>query len=303
MKRRFLQIVTCLLMATAVRPLITIHAAERTLPPAANLDKGVVDVAQCRVTLIDRVTLASGRAGVLAFVEARESDRVRAKQIVAGLDSSVAEATLAIARQKASSNVERRMARKLIELTQAEYDKAMQANQKVEGGGVFGDIDLRRLKLGVDKSALQYEQAENELQITALTAKQIEAELKTYSVEAPFDGIVTRVFRSKGEAVSMGDPLIEVVNLDRVRVEGYVGIVDGLRIKQGSQVTVRLDLPDVDLPEERLEFAGKLVFVDVGVEPVTGQIRVWAEVPNPDGILRSGLPARMKIQLQATPGK
>lgn len=303
MTRRFLQIVICLLTVTVVRPLIAIHAADRVSPAAGNHENGVVDVAQCRVTLIDRVTLASARAGVLAFVEARESDRVRAKQVVAGLDSSVAEATLAIARQKASSNVERRMARKLIELTQAEYDKAMQANQKVEGGGVFGDIDLRRLKLGVDKSALQYEQAENELQITALTAKQIEAELKTYSVEAPFDGIVTRVFRSKGEAVSMGDPLIEVVNLDRVRVEGYVGIVDGLRIKQGSQVTVRLDLPDVDLPEERLEFAGKLVFVDVGVEPVTGQIRVWAEVPNPDGILRSGLPARMKIQLQAPPGK
>jgi multidrug efflux pump subunit AcrA (membrane-fusion protein) len=256
---------------------------------------GVIDVSQCRVTLIDRVTLASARAGVLAFVEARESDRVRAKQVVAGLDSSVAESILAVARQKASSTVERRMSRKLIELSQAEYDKAIQANQKVEGGGVFGDIDMRRLKLSVDKSALQYEQAENELLIQALTAKQMEAELKTYTVEAPFDGIVTRVHRSKGEAVSMGDPLVEVVNLDRVRVEGYVGIVDGLRIRQGSPVTVKLELPDVDLPEEKLEFTGKLVFVDVGVEPVTGQIRVWAEVPNPDGILRAGLPARMKI--------
>jgi multidrug efflux pump subunit AcrA (membrane-fusion protein) len=273
-----------------------VHAQERTAPPAGAL----VDVAQCRVSLIDRVTLASPRAGVLAFVEARESDQVRARQVVAGLDSSVAEATLAVARQKGSSTIERRMARKMIELTQAEYDKAVQANQKVEGGGVFGDIDMRRLKLGVDKSALQYEMAENELLIHALTAKQIEAELKSYSVEVPFDGIVTRVHRSKGEAVGMGDPLIEVVNLDRVRVEGYVGIVDGLRIKQGSPVTVKLELPDVDLPEERLEFPGKLVFVDVGVEPVSGQIRVWAEVPNPDGILRSGLPARMKIQASST---
>lgn len=303
MRQRILRMVACLLLAMIGLLESAVGAAEQGTPSAGKLEKGVVDVAQCRVTLIDRVTLASARAGVLSFVEARESDRVRAKQIVAGLDSTVAEATLAIARQKASSNVERRMARKLIELTQAEYDKAMQANQKVEGGGVFGDIDLRRLKLGVDKSALQYEQAENELQITALTARQIEAELKTYSVEAPFDGIVTRVYRAKGEAVSLGDPLLEVVNLDRVRVEGYVGIVDGLRIKQGSQVTVRLDLPDVDLPEERLEFSGKLVFVDVGVEPVTGQIRVWAEVPNPNGILRSGLPARMKIQLAATPEK
>lgn len=262
-----------------------------------------IEVSQCRVTLIDKVTLASGRAGVLAFVEARESDRVQAKQIVAGLDSTVAQANLAIARQKASSTVDRRMATKLIELTQAEFDKANQANLKVAGGGVIGELDIKRLKLNVDKSALQYEQAENEQQINALTAKQIEAELKTYSIEAPFDGIVTRVYRSKGEAVAMGDPLVEVVNLDRVRVEGYVGIVDGLRIKQGTLVTVKLDLPDVDLPEEHLEFTGKLVFVDVGVEPVTGQIRVWAEVPNPDGILRSGLTAKMKIHPPAVVSK
>jgi RND family efflux transporter MFP subunit len=269
-------------------------AAQEKLPasPAAPV---VVDVAQCRVTLIDKVTLASGRAGILAFVETRESDRVKARQVVAGLDTTIAEATLAVARQKASSTVERRMARKMIELTQAEYDKALQANQKVDGGGVFGEIDLRRLKLGVDKSALQYEMAENELQIQALNAKQIEAELKSFSIEAPFDGIVTRVHRAKGEAVGLGDPLIEVVNMDRVRVEGYVSIVDGMRIKQGSPVTVKLDIPDVDLPEEGMEFPGKLVFVDVGVEPVSGQIRVWAEVPNPDGILRSGLPARMRI--------
>jgi hypothetical protein len=63
------------------------------------------------------------------------------------------------------------------------------------------------------------------------------------------------------------------------------------------QVVVKLDLPDVDLPEEKLEFPGKLVFVDVGVEPVFRSNSRVAEVPNPKGILRSGLPARMKIQM------
>lgn len=290
--------IAILLIVFTISGDVLIDAQERTAPATTG-----VDVSQCRVTLIDKVTLASARAGVLAFVEARESDHVRAKQIVAGLDSTIAEANLAVARQKASSTVERRMASKLIELTQAEFDKANQANLKVEGGRVIGELDIKRLKLNVDKSALQYEQAENELLINSLTAKQIEAELKTYSIEAPFDGIVTRVHRSKGEAVAMGDPLVEVVNLNRVRVEGYVGIVEGLRIKPGALVTVKLDLPDVDLPEERLEFTGKLVFVDVGVEPVTGQIRVWAEVPNPDGILRSGLTARMKIHPPAAVSK
>jgi hypothetical protein len=37
------------------------------------------------------------------------------------------------------------------------------------------------------------------------------------------------------------------------------------------------------------------VFVDVSAQPVTGQVRVWAEVVNRDNILRAGLNARMAI--------
>lgn len=282
-------VVNCFLPGAA-----TVQAQEKTsgLPR----EVGTTEVKNARVMLIERVTLASPRAGVLAFVELREGDSVEARQIVASLDASVPKANLAIARHRASSSVDRRFARKTIELSQIEYDKARQANSNIEGGGVFTDIDVHRLKLSVDKSILQLEQAESEAKIHALAVEQLAAELNSYAVVATFAGQVTKVHRVRGEAVALGDPIAEVVNLDRVRVEGFVSIQDGLRIRPGSPVVVRLDLPDVDLPEEHVTLHGKLVFVDVGVEPVTGQIRVWAEVPNSDGLLRAGLPARMMIR-------
>lgn len=258
-------------------------------------EDGSTEVKNARVMLIERVTLASPRAGVLAFVEPREGDPVETRQVVASLDASVAKTSLAIARLKASSTVERRFAKNVIDLSQIEYDKARQANSSIEGGGVFTDIDLRRLKLNVEKSILHQEQAESEAKVNALAVEQLTAELNSYAVVAPFSGTVTKIHRAKGEAVVLGDPIVDVVNLNRVRVEGFVGIKDGLRVKPGMSVMVRLDLPDVELAEERLELSGKLVFVDVGVEPVTGQIRVWAEVPNSEGILRAGLPTRMTI--------
>lgn len=258
-------------------------------------EDGSTEVKNARVMLIERVTLASPRAGVLAFVELREGDPVEARQIVASLDASVAKANLAIARHRASSTVDRRFAKKAIELSQIEYDKARQANNNIEGGGVFTEIDLHRLKLSVDKTILQLEQAESEARIQALAVEQLAAEVNSFAVVAPFAGRVTKVHRIKGEAVALGDPIAEVVNLDRMRVEGFVSVQAGLRIRPGSPVVVRLDLPDVDLPEEHLTMHGKLVFVDAGVEPISGQIRVWAEVPNPEGILRAGLPARMII--------
>jgi multidrug efflux pump subunit AcrA (membrane-fusion protein) len=263
--------------------------------PVYSREDGRTEVRNARVMLIERITLASPRAGVLAFVELREGDCVEARQVVASLDASVARANLAIARHRASSTIDRRFARKSIELSQFEYDKARLANSNIEGGGVFTEIDLQRLKLSLDKSILQLEQAESEAKIHALAVNQLAAELNSHAVVAPFAGRVTKVHRAKGETVALGDPIADVVNLDRVRVEGFVSIPAGLRIRAGSPVMVQLDLPDVDLAEERIAIQGKLVFVDVGVEPVSGQIRVWAEVPNPEGILRGGLPARMTI--------
>lgn len=258
-----------------------------------------VEVKNARVMLIDRVTLASPRAGVLAFVEPREGDTVESKQVIASLDSEVAKASLMIARHKATSTVDRRFAKKVIDLSRAELDKAQQANTNLKGGGVFTEIDLHRLQLTVDKSTLQLEQAESEARVNLLTIDQLTAELNTYAIVTTFGGIVTKVHRSKGEAVALGDPIVEVANLGRVRVEGFISVQDGLRVKPGSAVVVRLDLPNLELEEERREFKGKLVFVDVGVEPVSGQMRVWAEIPNPDGLLRAGLPARMTILDQA----
>ncbi len=254
-----------------------------------------VEVKNARVMLIDRVTLASSRAGVLAFVEPREGDTVESKQVIASLDVEVAKAALMIARHKAASTVDRRFAKKVIDLSQAEFKKAQQANNNLTGGGVFTDIDLQRLQLTVDKSTLQLEQAESDARINLLAVDQLTAELNSYAVVTTFGGIVTKVHRSKGEAVGLGDPIVDVANLDRVKVEGFVGVQDGLRIKPGTAVVVRLDLPNLELEEKRREFKGKLVFVDVGVEPVSGQMRVWAEVPNLDGLLRAGLPARMTI--------
>jgi macrolide-specific efflux system membrane fusion protein len=262
---------------------------------STRLNVNTVVVERCRVMIMDRVTLASPRAGVLDTVGLREGDTVKHSQVVASLDSSIARAQLAIAKLKSQSTVDIRFANEAIELSRVEYERALKANGKIDGAALFTEFDLRRLKLAVDKAVLMKEQAERESQVLSLTVTQLEAELKTYSVEAPFAGIVTRVHRNKGEAVTLGEPIIEVVNLDRVRVEGFVPARDGLRLKRGLPVTVRLDLPDADLPETQRELNGRLANVDVGVEPVSGQIRISAEVPNPDGLLRAGLLTRLTV--------
>jgi membrane fusion protein (multidrug efflux system) len=272
-------------------------AASAAEPSTANGNSGEITLEQCRIRLIDQVTLASDRMGILAFVEPDEGDRVEAGQVIAGLRDEIARATVARAQKESENDVEVRYAHKAAEVAQVEYEKAIEANQRVRGA--VPDIEVRRLKLAAERSLLQIEQAEHQMQINKLTRDEAQAQLDTHHVTAPFSGVVTRRFRSKGEAVRQGDPILEVVSTDRVRVEGDVAIAAAWRISPGMPVRVRLDVPGAPRSAEDPVFEGKVAFVDVTVEPVTRRVRVWAEVENPGNVLRAGLGARMVILTEA----
>jgi RND family efflux transporter MFP subunit len=265
-----------------------------------------VRLPECRIVLIRQVTLACDRPGVVKSVEFREGDAVEAKQQVVLIADDVARANLAVAEKKASNDVDVRFSQKARDVADVEYQKNVEANDKAaaksKGEGkqtvvAVPQLEIDKLKLAAQKAELSIEQAENELALNKLTAEQARAELATYSVIAPFDGVVTRVYKHPGEAVRQGDPILELVNVDRVRIEGRVALSDVRAIKLKHKVRVKLNDPEFDLPEESEEFEGRVTFVDVTVDPVTRETRVWAEVDNRDNILRAGLMAEMVIEI------
>ncbi|MCC7422169.1 MAG: efflux RND transporter periplasmic adaptor subunit [Planctomycetaceae bacterium] len=257
-----------------------------------------IEIARCRIKLIDQVTLASDRSGIISYVEAEEGHEVQEGQKIAGLQDEVAAANLAVAQKKSENDVEIRFSKKAAELAQAEYEKALDANQIVKNA--VPDIEVRRLKLAAEKSALQIEQADHQRKLDALNRDQAQAELNTYRVKVPFDGVVTRVFKHKGEAVRQGDPILELASTRRVRVEGDLDIQHLTQVQPGCRVVVQLDIPDVELEIEKETFEGRVEFVDVNVQPVSRQVRIWARVQNRGEILRAGLTARMMITPDAS---
>jgi macrolide-specific efflux system membrane fusion protein len=270
--------------------LLVVSAAHTSL--AADKAEPIA-VSPCRVKLLDSVILASARTGVLSFVEPSEGDLVSAKQQVAGLMDEIARAQYAGAEKEASNDVEIRYAQKATELAQVEHQKAVDTNLRLPG--TVPDIEVRRFLLAAERGLLQIEQAEHKHVVDGLKRDESREMLKTYRVETPFDGVVTKVFKQKGEAVREGDPVLEIVSTNRVKVEGYVHIKDIWNVKQGAYVKVQLDVPEADLEVEKMSFEGRIVFVDVKVNPVTYEARVWAEVINNDNVLRDGLQAKMTI--------
>lgn len=261
--------------------------------PALESDAKPIHLTRCHIKLIDTAVLASDRPGIIAYVEPEEGDPVHAGQQVAGLRDEVAQAELAVAELEAKNDVEIRYAKKATEVAKAEHEVALEANRRVPKA--VPEVEVNRLKLAAERSELQIERAEMDRDIAIEKRNEAEAQLKMYQIKATFDGVVTRVHKHEGEAVRQGDPILEIKSTDRVRVEGYVNIRDIWRVKRGDRVQVHLDIPDADLEVEKRVFEGKIVFPDVTADPVNKTVMVWAEVANPDNILRAGLPAVMTI--------
>lgn len=252
-----------------------------------------ITIGEAYVRFVDRVKLSFQRSGILSELSFREGDEVDAGISVSRLENAVARATLAIAEAEASSDVDFRAAKKESEAARAEFEAVLRANRMTPN--TFPEPDVLRLGLASQRAELLIEQKEHEHRIAKLTKEQADAELATYGILAPFAGTVTNVFKSVGESVQPGEDVVEIVNTQRVRVDGYVDLADAWRVRPGDRVQVRVVDAERKSPVASKQYHGTLRFVDVSVQTVRRVVRVWSEVDNADGRLRDGLTAEMTV--------
>ena len=271
---------------------------EKSDRQAARTAPSVLTIQLADVKLIDKVELAAAREGILDFVEPSEGDMVQADQIVAGLKDEVARAEYDTAKAQADNDIEVRYATKAFEFASKDLEKSQAANKRIPGA--VSDIDIEEKILASAKAKLQIEQAEWQFDVNKRKADAAKAVLEQFSVVAPFDGMVTAVKKSKGEAVRTGDVILEVISTRRLKVEGYLPFKDAVRVKQGVPVVVKLAVGEETLPAEQNSFKGRIKFVAPEVDGLAQDVLISAEVENVDGIMRAGLDATMTIDLRST---
>lgn len=251
-----------------------------------------VTVQGCRLTLIDDVKLASERRGILAEIVAPGA-RIAVGGNVARLRDSVLKASLALAQREAANDIEVRFAQKAAELAALKHERALMANQ--QSAGTVSDLELKELRLSADRAALQYEQAEHGLAMARLRLEEMRASFDSLHIVTPFAAQVRAVYKQPGEVVQEGEAVAEVVNTDRIRVEGDVNLIDLPFV--APQTTVQVRIEGSSSPPELAQqvFSGSITFVDVKVEPVSQKVHIAAELDNSSGLLREGLMGVMFI--------
>ncbi|MBN2474171.1 MAG: HlyD family efflux transporter periplasmic adaptor subunit [Pirellulales bacterium] len=305
-------IVFGVLLAAGI-PLVV--GAQNSTSPA-----GTVSVESCLVSLIEEVQMPAEEAGVLRDIYVREGDQVFAEDstqqkeatLLAQIDDTralrqqevaVAKQKVAVAKANNTTNIEYSEAASLV--AAAEYRQGEDANERHLG--TVTPAEMRRLLLTYHKTQFEIKQAKMDKEIAGFEAEVSVAEVKAADeglqrrkIKTPINGVVVELYRHKGEWVQPGDPVMHIVRLDRLRVEGFVNMRQVARGElKGRPVTVT-----VQLERGREEkFTGSIVFANPMVQG-EGEYQVWAEVENRrtasgDWLLGPGLLAEMTIDLRA----
>ncbi len=198
----------------------------------------------------------AGRIEVIAFDEGMPVDE---GELLFQLDPSVYEAQLA----EAQSNYD---------LKQRNFDRA-------DG--------LLKNKVGTVRAR---DEALSEMQVARALLTMAEVRLEKTKISAPFDGIVGLRNVSRGDYVQPGAKLVNLEKIDPIKVDFSIAERYLADVRTGASVRLK-----VDALGDR-EFTGTVYAINPQIDPAGRSIALRAEVPNPDGILRPGLFARVGLQ-------
>ncbi|HEX5446505.1 MAG TPA: HlyD family efflux transporter periplasmic adaptor subunit [Pirellulales bacterium] len=266
------------------------------------------NISPCELTSIDMQAVPGTDPGVLILMHVKEGMLVKKGMEIARIDDAEARAEVDVkqfaydaAQQTANSDIDIRHSRAAAAVAKAALQKFEESNKEFKGTVTY--IDILKAQLELKKSELAIEQTQEKQVEARLTAKAKLAEVGAAKValerrilRAPFDGIVVKVSKKPGEWVAPGDPVVQMVGIERLRVMGDVDATEwGQTDVEGRRVTVQVTLPrgrTVSVP-------GRVTYVSPVV--TLGRLEVWAEIAPEikDGLplVHAGLPAAMTIHV------
>lgn len=245
-------------------------------------------IRDCLLKASAEVQLPAQEAGVLVELQAFEGQEVKQQQPLGRIDDAqprlqrkAAMAERTVSAEKGKSTISERYASKASDVARKEWEKAEESNRIALNS--VSQVEVMRLKLTWEKGLLEYERAQEERKIESLTtaAKDVDVEaaedaIRRRQLIAPISGTIVELTPHVGEWLKPGDPVLKIVNMEILKIEGYVNIDHFRQDQLRNQIVNAL----VDLGnKQQVEVQAKITFVSPVVEP-GGEYRIKAEIQN-----------------------
>lgn len=148
----------------------------------------------------------------------------------------------------------------------------------------------------------RYDQAEAAYE----SAKALAAQLKTTvalarrrlektTIKVPFGGHVTHRFVELGQNIAIGDPVMQVADMQTMRVKIHVNELDYVNVDKEDRVNVTVEA------FSQAPIAGRVDKIGIQADPRTNTFEIEILVDNSAFHLKAGLTARVAIETQHIP--
>ena len=166
---------------------------------------------------------------------------------------------------------------------------------------------LQRLDLQLEEAQSDREDAKLQLQNLQTTLDIAQARLDRRRLTAPFDGVVVEHLKQAGEWCEAGEAVVRVLQLDPLHLEGFASADVAASLKTGQKVRGQVLTPAASAKTDNtaennnfppLMLEGRLIFISPEVDALNRQVRIRAEVANPEFRLRPGENILLNVLLE-----
>ena len=160
----------------------------------------------------------------------------------------------------------------------AAYDEAKEILRMARQGPTSEDIEIARAQV-------------KQAQVNVRMTKQ---RLEDTLTKAPFAGFVVKKLKNEGECVTATPvtSILKIEDISKIKVEVKMPENEMGKIQKGDPAEVSVDaFPD-------RTFTGSVVVVNPAVDPASRTFKAKVEIPNNQGLLKSGMFARVLIAVE-----
>lgn len=234
----------------------------------------------------EHAVLRAELGGTVTMVGPDLGDPVKKGEVVARIESKA----LGSGVQSAQAGVQSAQAG--VGSAQAAVDLARREVERTEAlvkGGATPARELDRARANLRSAEAALTQARSGVQSARSQVASAQNMLGDSTIRSPIDGVVAKREASAGDVVTPGAMLYEIVVPSTMRLSGSASSEDLASLAVGR----RVDFEVRGYPDQ--QFAGEIKRIAPVADPVTRQIELVVEIPNPGGKLIAGLYAEGRV--------
>ena len=182
-----------------------------------------------------------------------------------------------------------------IELYEIEYasakqliDKGLSSKSKLS----LASFNLANAQADREDIKIKFEStlANLEAQISNVKSilKNIKLDIEKTSIKAPFDGIISEKMVEETEFISIGTPLFTIIDLDPIKIEGYLSEFDVNKVSVGTKALIE--------DSNGIKKNGIISFISPSAEISTRTFEITIEADNKDLSYKSGITTKIIIK-------